>query len=451
MSISLGKNFLNIIKKHLNNQKGYNIIFYALFVFPILSFLLAITFDVASIYTKRRGIQHILDEATLQGVKVFPYKDQAKVATIDYLNKHGVDSNYYTVNVNDTGIEVKYHRDHAMVFSNVFNYISQKNNKLNIPAIYYPVSAYSFASPSVSDYLLLLDRNSYNAPRDVNNLWGSEGQWPAAIYFNQNEEEFGNPRYYTQQCFNEVFLPLKNLLLETYYFLGSVRLNSIGIATYPGGNYSRDFETLKDIAKANFDNKEAKFFSYTDDDGFSSTSCYNASIIGNEIDKYSIPKNLNNYDIHDISSDVISDDLYSSIKTSVWSIPVHVNNADFLNVFDYSMKTLMAAQNRKDRFSDTTSLRKNLIIFTSNLYDKEGDLQAEVNKFESIAKNVNLNINVIFVLLKNTHSTKKDIFHNNLNTSHIKILVISKESEEELKDYLFRLLWLNKKEGSIWR
>ena len=162
-------------------------------------------------------------------------------------------------------------------------------------------------------------------------------------------------------------------------------------------------------------------------------------------------KNLNNYDIHDISSDVISDDLYSSIKTSVWSIPVHVNNADFLNVFDYSMKTLMAAQNRKDRFSDTTSLRKNLIIFTSNLYDKEGDLQAEVNKFESIAKNVNLNINVIFVLLKNTHSTKKDIFHNNLNTSHIKILVISKESEEELKDYLFRLLWLNKKEGSIWR
>ena len=115
------------------------------------------------------------------------------------------------------------------------------------------------------------------------------------------------------------------------------------------------------------------------------------------------------------------------------------------------MKTLMAAQNRKDRFSDTTSLRKNLIIFTSNLYDKEGDLKAEVNKFESIAKNVNLNINVIFVLLKNTHSTKKDIFHNNLNTSHIKILVISKESEEELKDYLFRLLWLNKKEGSIWR
>ena len=89
---------------------------------------MAITFDVASIYTKRRGIQHILDEATLQGVKVFPYKDQAKVATIDYLNKHGVDSNYYTVNVNDTGIEVKYHRDHAMVFSNVFNYISQKNN-----------------------------------------------------------------------------------------------------------------------------------------------------------------------------------------------------------------------------------------------------------------------------------------------------------------------------------
>ena len=178
------------LKQFTKNEQGNSLIFFLLFVLPILSFLFAITFDVATLYTKRRHIQNTLDNAVLTGVKFYPYIETARAVTEKYLSDHELDGSVVTATRG--GISVSYSKRYEFVFSKLIYNFSGKRG-----TIAYPVSAFSQVSPSISDVLILLDRNTYNSPNDEANTWGRD----AAKYFEDNEPYNTSPKYYTEQCY----------------------------------------------------------------------------------------------------------------------------------------------------------------------------------------------------------------------------------------------------------
>lgn len=451
--------FISYIKHIHNAQKGSNVIFFAMFIIPVLSFLFMLAFDTASIYTKRKYAQRILDEATLQGVKFFPHRDYAKQITTNYLTSHSLEDKYFNVKVDANGIKVNYNRPYFLVFSNLANHFAGIKDPYTIM-----VSAFSFASPSVSDVLILLDRNSYNSPTsaDDDKLWGSVGEYPSATYFSSAGLNDELARYSTQQCFNEVMISLKNILLETYNFYGSVELNSVGAGVFPSGDEGEtkhEIYLIKDIDKANFSSTEAKFLPYSDNDGVASLSCYKAAINESQEEKYLFPKydseyNNNNDNLE--NTDAPNENGLSSILTSIWSAPVNKGEiSDASSVLDHGLKYLISAKTRADRHTSSINVSKNLFILTSNI-PSSISLSEEV---KNVSKDINKKINVIYVLLESDkikkNKTPQD-FKNMLKTlnndnDNIKFYLISSDNKDELSSNLQNFIWLNKKEGSIWR
>lgn len=462
----INKLFNNQRYNQTYNQNGSTLIFFVLFVIPTLSFLLMITFDVASLYTAKRSVQKILDEASLQGVKFYPYKDYALNITRSYLLNHGLEEKNLEIIADDTGIRISYRKNYEMLFSNLTKFFvggnGKSGNKKTI--ISYPLNAFSYATPSVSDVLLLLDRNSYNSPNDKKNLWGSVGEAPSAMYFEQNDDKFtSSPRYYTQQCFNEVFSPLKNILIDTYNFYGSTHLNSVGVGVFPGGSYKRDIEYIKNISAASFLNNEAKFLYYTSDDGFKSLDCFNAALNELQEIRYRFPLVRDDYKIINNLENNSVEDGKASVLTSIWSTPVHKGyKANFINVLESAGRTLISAKGRADRNTLSEDLNKNLFIFSSNLPTSDLiALETSLDGLDEILKGVNFKLNIIYVLfqtnkvpgLSSASISKHKTFIKRYNKKDktIKLFLLHQNSSEKLSDDIRDFIWLNKKEGSIWR
>lgn len=444
--------------KHINNnQKGSNVIFFALFIIPVLSFLFMLAFDTASIYTKRKYVQRILDEASLQGVKFFPHRDYARQITINYLTSHSLEAEYFKVEVDTNGVKINYNKPYFLVFSNLANHFAGIKEPYTIM-----VSGFSFASPSVSDVLLLLDRNPYNSPTSADNdkLWGSVGEYPSAVYFSSIGLNENFARYSTQQCFNEVMIPLKNILLETYNFFGNVELNSVGVGVFPSGDegeIKHEIYLIKDIDKANFSSDEAKFLPYNDEDGVPSVSCYNAALNETQEEKYMFPKYDREYNDKVNNQNKIDDDLRNSdLLTSIWSMPVNKGEkSDANKVLEHGLKYLISSKTRGERHTPSVNISKNLFIITSNI---PSNLSIP-DEIKDVVKSINMKINVVYVLLvsnqvkseNNTNNFKNVLKVLNEANKNFKFYLISNDNQEDLSSSLQNFIWLNKKEGSIWR
>lgn len=456
------KNFKN--KNNNIMQNGNALIFFVLFVLPILSFLLMLTFDVATIYTSKRKVQDVLDEASLQGVKFFPYKNYAINVAKNYLNSNGLEDDNLTVVATSEGINISYNKNYELVFSRLADTFFNAHANLS-----WPVRVSSFSTPAIGDYFLLLDRNFYNSPDDESLLWGNDGEWPSALYFNMNNTQYQNPRYYTQQCFNEAFSPVKQMLIDTYNFLEGFSLNSIGVGVFPGVAYKRDVDLIREIKKVN-KNEPVNFLQYAGIDGTTTQGCYNASLEENQEEKYKAPTRNELYFNNDNEKKI--DDSHFVFANSFWSIPVHKGYfSNFENVLDSAIKHILSSGTISDRYTTSSNIEKTIFIFSTavpsinKIFFPNNNLKAtlinKIKELDIIAKQQDIKVNIVYVLYEsnkvddvvlNDIKAFKNYFNNGVfQAQSFNFYFITDSNIEDLQNKLMTFLQLHKKEGSIWR
>ncbi len=452
--------------KKITTQKGNALIFFVLFILPILSFLLMLTFDVASIYTAKRKVQDVLDDASLQGVKFFPYKNYAISVSKNYLNAQGLSEDDFAILATTDGIEISYKKNYELVFSRLANTLFNASADLS-----WPVSAISFATPAIGDYLLLLDRGFYNSPNDEISLWGSEGEWPSALYFEMEKEKYTTPKYYTEQCFNEIFSPLKRILIDTYNFLEGFSLNSVGVGTYPGVAYKRDLDLIREIKKVN-KNDRVSFLEYAGDDGTTTTGCFDASQKENQEEKYKAPIKNELYFQNNDEDTIANQENKFLFTNSLWALPVHKGyDVDFENTLDNAIRLILSSGTIKDRYTRSSEIEKIIFIFSTALPSINGIffpddnvktiLKEKLSKLDNIANTQDMKINIVYVLFENDKvdtlsSSNIESFENYFSNSNFELksfnfFVLNEENFDDLQNKLMTFLQLHKKEGAIWR
>jgi len=211
-------------------ERGSVMIFVAGFVLPLFWVIYTLTLDLGGYFTEAQRVQKSLDDAAMHGARFLPFPEVARGAAERALARGGLTA-HTTISASADELSLLYTTSHPFAFPALLG--------LNA-ALPLRLTARTRGTPY--DVFIALDLSSYLAPAIVNGIgapWGNSGSWPPAQFFATSfslpwQGHPIDPRLLTQQCFNPAISSLKRAALETFEHLGAFRMNTVGVALYPG-------------------------------------------------------------------------------------------------------------------------------------------------------------------------------------------------------------------------
>lgn len=225
----------------LSRQQGSSLFFFAIFVLPLLAFLISLGLDIALYLADQHKTQIVIDEAARYGYHFLPYQEEARAAVNSYLQRFTSTRSGLSVEIGRDSISVKARRSNTFTFAQLLSRLVGEEIDVALP---FAVSSVVRGTPI--DAFIAVDSSSYLAP-DVRfgPAWGGIGEWPAASLFENRlevslDDKKMDPRLLTQQCFNPAFSAIKQAAIYTYDYLTSFGLNAVGLGFYPGSGVVMD-------------------------------------------------------------------------------------------------------------------------------------------------------------------------------------------------------------------
>lgn len=225
----------------LSRQHGSSFFFFAVFVLPLLAFLISLGLDVSFYLADQHKTQVIIDEAARYGYHFLPYQQEAQTAVNNYLRRFPSTRSGVTVEVGRDSIAIRVRRSTTFTFAQMLGHLV--GEKIDVAL---PFGVNSVVRSTPIDAIIAVDSSRYLAP-DVRfgTAWGGAQEWPAASFFENElalsfEGDTIDPHLLTQQCFNPAFSAIKRAAIFAYDYLSSFSLNAVGLGFFPGSGVSVD-------------------------------------------------------------------------------------------------------------------------------------------------------------------------------------------------------------------
>ena len=218
--------------------RGAITLFMAVFVLPILFFLLTLSIDVRGYLQAELATQKVLDEAALYAWRFMGSESDGPNAAIahakKYLERYPDLFAHTSVEKEGDLLVLHYAGNSPLFFGRLAGMLTGSATPQGIP-----LHVTTRARGTVYDSVLAVDRSAYLAPSLGNpeaRLWGSETDYPASPLFENAFPIAGiDARRATQACFNPFFSRFKEAALSTLEGLQAVSMNSTALVMFPGG------------------------------------------------------------------------------------------------------------------------------------------------------------------------------------------------------------------------
>jgi hypothetical protein len=280
--------------QHLTTQKGTSergaaLLLFAL-IMPLLLLMGGLVLDMSMMYLDRENVQQRLDEAALLSARYLPHSKFARSQAESYFHKHikSTRADVFTATVHEDTVHLHLRRPApspliggATQFACVFAGKDGCKEKTAGKNLWF--EARSVARINPKDVVLFFDNSSYLAPPISSNggvVWaedtraldengksryekciknsnntaakkkkcqnGVRSVWPTADYLKADGlfKHVSHPkiagsnvhqRILTQQCFNNIYSPMKELTIRLYDRFSANPSNQVGVMSGPGG------------------------------------------------------------------------------------------------------------------------------------------------------------------------------------------------------------------------